>query len=227
MSDGSIAISPPSIFVHCRGQGSVQRHHWPMMNHEPSSLQRRTLLSGFAALAANAVIGSNQVMAAIEQNTLKRRGVGLVAADPERAYPEFTLFAPLFVESRNVYLVDHRGNIVHTWEMLLAGSVRISHWTRNIILQWTHSGEQLSQSLPVQRWCGFGSGLEWQGALGSTPSGPSSSRHTAAQRERAAELYGQGTRRNRPARQRRDGRKQHAIGPICLSAKRRSRPDVL
>jgi hypothetical protein len=72
---------------------------------------------GFAALAASAVIGGKQVMAAIEQNTLRCRGVGLVASDPERAFPEFTLFSPLSVETRNVYLIDLRGNIVHTWEM--------------------------------------------------------------------------------------------------------------
>src|ERR1700730_958608 len=100
MSDGSIAISPPSIVANDRGKGFVRRHRWPTINHEPSSL-RRTLLSGFAALAARAVIGvnNNQVMAAVEQTALKRRGVGLVASDPERAFPQFTLFAPLFVET--------------------------------------------------------------------------------------------------------------------------------
>ena len=117
MSDGSIAISPPSIVANDRGKGSVRRHRWPTINHEPSSLRRRTLLSGFAALAASAVIGGNQVMAAVEQNALKRRGVGLVASDPERAFPQFTLFAPLFVENRNVYLIDLGSNIAHTWEM--------------------------------------------------------------------------------------------------------------
>jgi Arylsulfotransferase (ASST) len=88
-----------------------------MIKHEPWSQQRRTLLAGFAALGANAVIGNNQVMAAIEQNTLKRRGVGLLASDPERAFREFTLFAPLFAENRNVYLIDLQGNVVHTWNM--------------------------------------------------------------------------------------------------------------
>lgn len=56
-------------------------------------------------------------MRAFEQNTIKRRGVGLIASDPERASPGFTLFAPLFVESRSVYLIDLRGEIVHTWKM--------------------------------------------------------------------------------------------------------------
>jgi uncharacterized protein (UPF0248 family) len=56
-------------------------------------------------------------MTAVEQNTLKRRGVGLRACDPGRAYPGFTLFAPLFVESRTVYLIDLQGEIVHRWNM--------------------------------------------------------------------------------------------------------------
>jgi hypothetical protein len=51
-----------------------------MVNHERLSLRRRMLLSGFAALAASAVTGANQVMAAVEKNTLKRRGVGLRAS---------------------------------------------------------------------------------------------------------------------------------------------------
>ena len=53
----------------------------------------------------------------VEQNTLKRRGVGLRACDPERAYPGFTLFATLFVENRTVYLIDLQGEIVHRWNM--------------------------------------------------------------------------------------------------------------
>ena len=56
-------------------------------------------------------------MAAVEQNTLKRRGIGLIASDPEHAFPGFTLFAPLFVQSRTVYLIALQGKIVHTWDM--------------------------------------------------------------------------------------------------------------
>ena len=56
-------------------------------------------------------------MAPVEQNTIKRRGTGFRACDAERACPGYTLFAPLFVESRTVYLVDLQGNIVHSWKM--------------------------------------------------------------------------------------------------------------
>jgi len=77
-----------------------------MIHHQPWSLQRRTLLADFAALAASTIIGGNPLMAAIEQNTLRRRGVGLRACEPERAFPGFTLFAPHFVQNRK--RVSHR-----------------------------------------------------------------------------------------------------------------------
>jgi uncharacterized protein (UPF0248 family) len=86
-----------------------------VINPERWSLQRRSVLTGFAALGASAAIGGDQVMAMIEQNTLKRRGVGLRACEPERASPGFTLFAPHFVQNKNVYLVDLQGQVVHTW----------------------------------------------------------------------------------------------------------------
>src|SRR5437879_7059052 len=63
------------------------------------------------------MIRGNQVMTAVEQNTLTRGGVGMKAFDLERACPGFTLFAPLFVESRTVYLIDLQGKVVHTWKM--------------------------------------------------------------------------------------------------------------
>jgi hypothetical protein len=53
----------------------------------------------------------------VEQNTLKRRGVGLRAYDPERAYPGFTLFTPRFEQNRAVYLIDLQGEVVHTWSL--------------------------------------------------------------------------------------------------------------
>jgi hypothetical protein len=88
-----------------------------MISKEPWSLHRRTLLTGFVGLGAAAVIGGNKAVAAVEQNTLKRRGIGLIACDPERASPGFTLFAPHFAENTTVYLVDLQGRVVHTWNM--------------------------------------------------------------------------------------------------------------
>ena len=55
--------------------------------------------------------------ATVEQNTIKRRGVGLRAFDPERAAPAYTLFSPLVWGEGRVYLVDLRGKVVHAWHM--------------------------------------------------------------------------------------------------------------
>jgi len=54
----------------------------------------------------------------IEPNTIKRRGVGLRGYDPARAFPGFTLFAPdSKPDKKTVYLIDMKGELVHTWEM--------------------------------------------------------------------------------------------------------------
>src|SRR5215471_15489934 len=89
-----------------------------MINRQAWSLDRRELATGLIGLSASAVIGSNKALAAsIEQNTLKRRGVGLIAHDAERASAGFTLFAPHFVQNKTVYLIDLEGKAVHTWNM--------------------------------------------------------------------------------------------------------------
>ena len=53
----------------------------------------------------------------IEPNTVKRRGVGFRGYDPDRAFPGFTLFAPLANTNKTVYLIDLQGNVVHSWDM--------------------------------------------------------------------------------------------------------------
>ena len=53
----------------------------------------------------------------IESTTIKRRGTGLRGYDPARAFPGFTLFAPSAQTNRTVYLIDLRGEVVHTWDM--------------------------------------------------------------------------------------------------------------
>jgi Arylsulfotransferase (ASST) len=96
-----------------------------MTNYRSWRLHRRTLLTGAAILGASVVTACNKrfiasdqrVTAPVEQNTTKRRGVGLRAFDPERASAGFTLFAPLIWGDGTVYLVDLHGNVVHTWNM--------------------------------------------------------------------------------------------------------------
>jgi hypothetical protein len=55
-------------------------------------------------------------MPRVEQNKLKRSGVGIRAYDVERAFAGFTLFAPLS-GGGSVYLIDMDGEVVHTWQM--------------------------------------------------------------------------------------------------------------
>ena len=55
-------------------------------------------------------------MTPVEQIKGKRGGVGLRAYDPERAFPGFTLFAPL-TGGGKVYLIDMHGEIAHSWTM--------------------------------------------------------------------------------------------------------------
>jgi hypothetical protein len=52
----------------------------------------------------------------MEQNILRRRGVGLIGVDKERVFPGYTLFAPLS-SSDSVYLVDNDGKEVHKWTL--------------------------------------------------------------------------------------------------------------
>ncbi|MBT1187450.1 PQQ-binding-like beta-propeller repeat protein [Streptomyces sp. CJ_13] len=50
----------------------------------------------------------------VDQNTLRRRGVGLRAHDPERSFGGYTLYTPI-AGPGEVFLVDIEGKTVHTW----------------------------------------------------------------------------------------------------------------
>jgi hypothetical protein len=52
----------------------------------------------------------------VEQSTLKRRGTGLRAYDPDGAFTGYTLFTPN-AGNGMVYLVDMQGTPVHTWRL--------------------------------------------------------------------------------------------------------------
>jgi arylsulfotransferase ASST len=54
-------------------------------------------------------------MPSVEQNKIKRSGLGVRACDRDRAFPGYTLFAPL--DGNTVYLIDLDGKVVHTWQM--------------------------------------------------------------------------------------------------------------
>lgn len=52
----------------------------------------------------------------IDQNTIRRRGTGLRAIDPVKAFPGYTLFSPITGRGE-VYLIDLQGKIVHQWAL--------------------------------------------------------------------------------------------------------------
>ena len=74
---------------------------------------------GAVGVAGQALAQQNTgaAQAGIEPITIGRRGVGLRGYDPARASPGFTLFAPSAPTNKTVYLIDLRGDVVHTWDM--------------------------------------------------------------------------------------------------------------
>jgi Arylsulfotransferase (ASST) len=52
----------------------------------------------------------------VDQNTLRRRGAGLIACDPGAASPGYTLFAPL-TGTGQAYLVGLDGTVAHQWDL--------------------------------------------------------------------------------------------------------------
>ena len=55
-------------------------------------------------------------MPAVDQQRVRRARTGLTAHDPSRALDGYTLFTPMLGDG-TVYLVDMRGEVVHTWDM--------------------------------------------------------------------------------------------------------------
>jgi outer membrane protein assembly factor BamB len=55
-------------------------------------------------------------MTTVDQQKVRRTRTGLIAHDPARAEPGYTLFAPMFGDG-TVYLVDMAGTLAHTWRM--------------------------------------------------------------------------------------------------------------
>jgi hypothetical protein len=51
-----------------------------------------------------------------EQPTQKRRGTGVTAYDPSRAYNGYTLFTPI-TGNGEVYLINIKGKVVHQWKL--------------------------------------------------------------------------------------------------------------
>ena len=52
----------------------------------------------------------------VDQNTIRRRGTGLRAYNPNKAFAGYTLFTPLTGQG-GVYLLNLEGQIVHQWKL--------------------------------------------------------------------------------------------------------------
>lgn len=52
----------------------------------------------------------------VDQNTIRRRGTGLRAYNPEKTFPGYTLFTPLTGKGE-VYLLNLDGEVVHQWNL--------------------------------------------------------------------------------------------------------------
>jgi hypothetical protein len=79
-------------------------------------MTRRTFTATVAAPALGRATAPAQTAPAIDQNPIRRRGIGLRGLDPARASAGFTLFAPMLGDG-TVYLIDLSGKIVHEWRM--------------------------------------------------------------------------------------------------------------
>jgi hypothetical protein len=55
-------------------------------------------------------------MAPVDQQRVRRTRTGLIAHDPARAQPGYTLFTPMFGDG-TVYLIDMAGGVAHTWRL--------------------------------------------------------------------------------------------------------------
>ena len=55
-------------------------------------------------------------MATVDQQRVRRARTGLIAHDPERALPGYTLFTPMLGDG-TVYLIDMAGEVVHAWRL--------------------------------------------------------------------------------------------------------------
>ena len=79
-------------------------------------MTRREFGLSIGALSAATLRASITAQTPIDQNPIRRRGVGLRALDSARASAGSTLFAPVSGEGA-VCLIDLNGKTVHTWRM--------------------------------------------------------------------------------------------------------------
>ena len=86
-----------------------------------ASISRRRFFGSTLGAAVGARIPAaagqppHETTGSVDQNPIRRRGVGLRALDHTRAFPGLTLFAP--AGTTDVHLIDLHGTVVHSWHM--------------------------------------------------------------------------------------------------------------
>ncbi|NYH16260.1 hypothetical protein GGD41_003488 [Paraburkholderia bryophila] len=89
----------------------------------------------------------------VDQITQRRRGVGLIAHDPQRSAGGYTLIAPQTAGGR-VYLVDIRGEVVHEWQMpVRPGRHAVILQTGNLGYNGNHANSE-DRYAPWSMWHG-------------------------------------------------------------------------
>jgi hypothetical protein len=114
------------------------------------------------------------MMSPVEQNKLKRSGVGLRACDRDRAFDRFTLFAPQNGGGK-VYLIDLEGTVVHSWQMPYPpGNSAYLTEKGDLLLQRENGkgADPVHQPKRLEGRRGIGSRLERPHLMGSAPSAP-------------------------------------------------------
>ena len=125
-----------------------------------------------AAIAGGACAGYSSAVAqtgsVMDQNPIRRRGVGLRGLDAARASAGFTLFAPMTGDGK-VYLIDLRGNIVHQWKLPYPPGL-YGYLTDDGTLFYNGKipNDTFLGRKPFQGWRSFGGRLEWPHLMGST-----------------------------------------------------------
>jgi arylsulfotransferase ASST len=101
----------------------------------------------------------------IEQNRLKRAGLGLRGWDRERACPGYTLFTPLNA-GQTAYLIDLSGEVIHRWELPYPPGLYGALTPRGTLYYNGKIVEQSDRFIATQPWKG-GAALEldWAGRV--------------------------------------------------------------
>ena len=129
-------------------------------------------------------------MTTVDQQKIRRTRTGLIAHDPARAQPGYTLFAPMFGDG-TVYLVDMAGAVAHTWRMPYRPGLY------GYLLENGHLfyGGKVAQDLDALRGVAAlqgrgraGGGLARAGRLGGPAPRSPSRRAAAPERQRAPPL---------------------------------------